>query len=146
MLVQMEVRTGPCAAGPLGMSGAGVPILARSSTGTSTVSESAFGCRASTIVTGRPVTGGCSALNSSCNASRTFPGFAGRGVVVRARPCRRPATSGSRSDAPPRNRATSSSGRCVAESPMRWSGVSINASRRSSESTRCAPRLVGTSA
>ena len=53
MLVQMDVRTGPCAAGPLGISGPGVPIFARSSTGTSTVSDSPFGCRASTIVTGR---------------------------------------------------------------------------------------------
>ena len=44
---------------------------------------------------------------------------------------------------PPRKRATSSSGRCVAESPMRCGGRSVTASRRSSESARWAPRLVG---
>ena len=52
--------------------------------------------------------------------------------------------------APPRNRATSSSGRCVAERPMRCSGPRIrmprSASSRSSDSARCAPRLPGTSA
>ena len=51
--------------------------------------------------------------------------------------------------APPRKRATSSSGRCVAERPMRCSGAAPAgriASRRSSDSDRCAPRLVGTSA
>ena len=34
-------------------------------------------------------------------------------------------------DLPPRNRATSSCGRTVAESPMRCAGFSSNASRRS---------------
>ena len=43
---------------------------------------------------------------------------------------------------PERNVATSSSGRTVAESPMRWAGWSRMASRRSSERARCAPRLV----
>ncbi len=43
---------------------------------------------------------------------------------------------------PARNVATSSSGRTVAESPMRWAGWSRMASRRSSERARCAPRLV----
>ena len=50
---------------------------------------------------------------------------------------------------PPRKRATSSSGRCVADRPMRCSGAdrpSAQASSRSSDSARCAPRLVGTSA
>ena len=48
--------------------------------------------------------------------------------------------------APPRKRATSSSGRCVAESPMRCRWRPQSCSRRSSESARCAPRLLGTSA
>ncbi len=43
---------------------------------------------------------------------------------------------------PPRNVATSSTGRTVAERPMRCAGCSSSASRRSSESARCAPRLV----
>ncbi len=50
---------------------------------------------------------------------------------------------------PPRNRATSSSGRCVADRPMRCRlGASSGrmASSRSSDSARCAPRFVGTSA
>ena len=46
--------------------------------------------------------------------------------------------------APPRKRATSSSGRWVAERPMRCSAPRRrSASSRSSESARCAPRLVG---
>ena len=47
---------------------------------------------------------------------------------------------------PPRKRAISSSGRCVADSPMRCGGASAIASSRSSDSARCAPRLVGASA
>ena len=43
---------------------------------------------------------------------------------------------------PPRNRATSSTGRTVAESPMRWAGAASSSSSRSSDSARCAPRLV----
>ena len=43
---------------------------------------------------------------------------------------------------PPRNSATSSSGRCVAESPIRWGGESVISSSRSNESIRWAPRLV----
>ena len=45
---------------------------------------------------------------------------------------------------PTRKRATSSSGRCVAESPMRCSGRPASSSSRSSDSARCAPRLVAT--
>ncbi len=48
--------------------------------------------------------------------------------------------------APPRNRATSSSGRCVADSPIRCGRVAHSASSRSSDSAKCAPRLVGTRA
>ena len=43
---------------------------------------------------------------------------------------------------PPRNRAISSSGRCVAERPMRCGACLEIASSRSSDSARCAPRLV----
>ena len=42
----------------------------------------------------------------------------------------------------PRNVATSSTGRTVADSPMRCAGRSSSASSRSSETARCAPRLV----
>ncbi|MDF2555076.1 MAG: hypothetical protein K0R60_971 [Microbacterium sp.] len=48
--------------------------------------------------------------------------------------------------APPRNRATSSIGRTVADSPMRWAGFSSRASRRSRLTARCAPRLVAATA
>ncbi len=43
---------------------------------------------------------------------------------------------------PDRNRATSSGGRTVADSPIRWAGVSSIWSSRSNDSARCAPRLV----
>ena len=42
---------------------------------------------------------------------------------------------------PPRKRATSSSGRTVAERPTRWAGLSRSASRRSRLTARWAPRL-----
>ena len=45
--------------------------------------------------------------------------------------------------APTRNRATSSIGFCVAESPMRSSGSPQSAASRSSESARWLPRLFG---
>ena len=47
---------------------------------------------------------------------------------------------------PARKVATSSIGRTVADSPMRWAGASSSSSRRSSETARCAPRLVGQTA
>ena len=43
---------------------------------------------------------------------------------------------------PTRNRPTSSSGDCVALRPMRWTGRSASASKRSSVRARWAPRLV----
>ena len=43
---------------------------------------------------------------------------------------------------PDRKRATSSGGRTVADRPIRWAGVASTASRRSSDSARCAPRFV----
>ena len=46
------------------------------------------------------------------------------------------------SDDPPRKRAISSSGRCVAERPMRCGGARTRRSSRSSVSARCAPRFV----
>ena len=48
--------------------------------------------------------------------------------------------------APARKVETSSSGRTVAESPIRWAGESSSSSSRSSDSARCAPRLVPTTA
>ena len=45
-------------------------------------------------------------------------------------------------DQPPRKRATSASGRWVADRPMRWGGVTVISSSRSSETARWAPRLV----
>ena len=47
---------------------------------------------------------------------------------------------------PTRNLATSLIGFCVADKPMRVSGRPHSASRRSSDSARCAPRLLGASA
>jgi hypothetical protein len=47
---------------------------------------------------------------------------------------------------PPRNRATSSRGRCVAERPIRWRGRRAASSSRSSVSARWAPRFVPTRA
>ena len=43
---------------------------------------------------------------------------------------------------PATKRPISASGRCVAESPIRWNGRSTSCSSRSSESARCAPRFV----
>ena len=48
----------------------------------------------------------------------------------------------STSCAPPRKRATSSTGRTVAERPTRWAGRANRSSSRSRDSARCAPRLV----
>ena len=48
--------------------------------------------------------------------------------------------------APPSQRATSSTGRTVADSPTRWAGRSSSASSRSRLSARCAPRLEPASA
>ncbi len=52
--------------------------------------------------------------------------------------------------APPRNEATSSGGRTVADNPIRWAGAALSAersaSRRSSDSARWAPRLPPASA
>ena len=45
-------------------------------------------------------------------------------------------------DQPPRKRATSARGRCVADRPMRWGAWAVTSSRRSSETARWAPRLV----
>ena len=47
---------------------------------------------------------------------------------------------------PPRNRAVSSSGRWVADRPIRWGGVSLIASSRSRVRDMWAPRLVPASA
>jgi hypothetical protein len=49
-------------------------------------------------------------------------------------------------DCPARKRATSSRGRTVADSPMRWAGFGRIASSRSSDTARCAPRFVAATA
>jgi hypothetical protein len=65
----------------------------------------------------------CSSIGFRCPAS----------TIVTARPA--PSTD------PPRNRAISSSGRCVADRPIRCGGSSQSSSSRSSERARWAPRL-----
>ena len=124
-----------------------------SSTGTSIVSSSFFFCDVSTIVTGRYSGDARSALNSSWIASSAL-GLASSDpasvtpVWPRSDSARLPRLRAAdrRGRAPPRKRATSSSGRCVADRPMRCSGDAVIASSRSIDSARCAPRLVGTSA
>jgi len=54
--------------------------------------------------------------------------------------------SGAAPAAPPKKRATSSRGCCVADSPILCGGRSHNRDSRSSDSARCAPRLFGVSA
>ena len=112
----------------------------------------------------------CSSTSSQQpRVDRRPDGRVGRRVAVharsatwlgRARSCRRPARRTSRSSSlrgagvddrrpsrsPPTNRATSSSGRCVADSPMRCTSRPAVTSRRSSDSARCAPRLVAATA
>ena len=55
---------------------------------------------------------------------------------------REPASTSSIGLPPETKRPISSSGRCVAESPMRWNGWSVTRSSRSSDSARWAPRFV----
>ena len=112
----------PATRGPLGIS-SGWPIFAMSSTGTSMRRSSFFFSDVSTIVTGRYVGDRglrrrelvvdrvVRLLDRACALCRV-PGFVGG--------LRFPAAPLSRIAPPPRNRATSSSGRCVADSPMRW--------------------------
>lgn len=67
----------------------------------------------------------------TCTLSSTVLADGGATTVVRA-----PGA------VPDRKRASSSGGRTVADNPMRWAGrPSRSASRRSSDSARCAPRL-----
>ena len=136
--VQIDGRVGPCEAGPLGMS-IGSASRAMSSTGTSIFSRSALRRPASTMVIGRA---GVAAASAPVNSwAISLAASAGRAVGFALRP-----PAGAVASRPPRYSATSSSGRCVADSPMRCSGPSASASRRSIDSARWAPRLVGTSA
>ena len=131
MALQMEGRTGPCDAGPLG-SRSSSSKRDMSSIGTSTRRSKRFGSLASTMLTG--LYSGTARAWSICGttsssvASTTVP-------LCRVTP-----------DAPPKNRATSSSGLCVADNPMRWSGLPHKCSKRSSDSARWAPRFVETRA
>ena len=72
------------------------------------------------------------------------PGRRSRGRAACARPASTIAHG--RAAAPTRKRATSSSGRCVADSPIRCGRVPARARSRSSVSARCAPRLVAATA
>ena len=133
---QIDVRDAGCDAGPLGISPVS-PIRAMSSTGTSIRSSSSFRCDVSTTVTGRYSGVPVCAANSSwivSSASAVGRAFLPETVLPLF------------FTAPPRKRAASSSGRCVADKPMRCSGRFTSASSRSSDSARCAPRFVGTSA
>ena len=120
MAGQIDARDGADEAGPVGMSMEGSPSLAISSTGTSTRNASCFFSAVSMITTVRS----CVGVAASA-----------------ARPTAEAAVA-----TPPRYRATSSRGFCVADSPMRCGGLSQRRARRSSEIARCAPRLFGTSA
>ncbi len=75
-----------------------------SSTGTSTVSASGLGSRASTMVTGRQVAAGPSVANSAWRSSSTDASARARGATTSSPHARGAAP------APPRKRATSSSG------------------------------------
>ncbi len=145
MAVQMELRTGPCAAGPEGIS-MGSPMRAMSSTGTSIRSSSVRREPASTMVTGRQTGASAGPANSvrSSSSAVSVPGAGEPGSLPSRDEVSR--TSAPGTTAPPRKRATSSSGRCVADSPMRCSFRPARCSSRSSDRARCAPRLVGTTA
>ena len=80
-----------------------------------------------------------SSTGTSTRRSKAFFAPASTIVTGRGLQVRRPSP-------PPRYRATSSSGRCVAESPIRWSGRRAASSSRSRVRARCAPRFVPTSA
>ncbi len=172
MAVQIEARTGPWAAGPVGTS-TGLPRAAMSSTGTSMRSSRVLVWPASTMVTGRwrtPAAAASAAASSLRTmvsavggagdfasddrfaARATLPAFpvAGLPAAGRATAGLPAAGASGRRATPPRKRATSSSGRCVADSPTRCRGRSpsglASASSRSSERARWAPRLLGTRA
>ena len=99
------------------------------------------------------------ALQRRSRRARPAPASPARRSARRARSCPRPARTTRRSNVfaaggctistgtcPPRNRATSSIGRTVADSPMRCAGFSRYASSRSSDTARCAPRFVAATA
>ena len=139
--VQIDARC-VADAGPLATSITS-PIRDRSSTGTSTCRWIGRRTPASTMVTGRkragPVVAPANSAWIVCSATSVVACFGDLRAGVRVR-------FGARGrSTPPRKRATSSSGRCVADKPMRCKGLGRSDSRRSSESARCAPRLVGTS-
>ena len=125
--------------------GPGVPIVAMSSTGTSTAASSAFGCRASTIVTGRYATGACSARELVVQRFATSPAS-----PAAASWCARVRAAGASLGLP---RRAAEEPRDFVERALRGREPDalqrrrpVSASSRSSESARCAPRLVGTSA
>ncbi len=132
MALQIDGRVGPCEAAPLGR-GSSSSSRDISSTGTVTCRSSRLGSDASTTVTWRYW--GAAVVTSK--SSRRSEGAASRAAAALL-----PVPA----EAPPRKRATSSNGRCVAERPIRWRRCSQRSSSRSSERARCDPRLVGTTA
>ena len=113
----MDGRWSPTDAGPLGMSSA-VVSRAMSSTGTSIVSFRAFLRPASTTVTGRYRKRPARCCELAAGLRSGLPPFRSR-FGGRVRLIGDLPAEAVRS-VPPRNRATSSSGRCVAERPIRW--------------------------
>ena len=132
----------PATAGPLGCS-TGLPIAAMSSTGVCTRDRQLLR-RARIDDRDRPVGDRAIVLRTRRAPIPRNP--ASRARVLSGVRASEPSRSRVDGVAPPRNRATSSSGRCVADSPMRCSGLPAIRSSRSSDSARCAPRLVETSA
>ncbi len=86
--------------------------------------------RLSGVMPSAPATVGM--LVMSCTGTRTETSKSGRSS----------ADTTSTGRGPPRKRATTSTGVTVAESPMRCAGAPSRSSSRSSESDRCAPRLL----
>ena len=88
-------------------------------------------------VTGSSMTSPSAPMSSTGTIDLDLERLAHAGVDDRDRPAARPSSS-----RPPRKRAISSSGRWVADRPMRCGGRSQSASSRSRVRARCAPRLV----
>ena len=109
MLLQIEGRTGPCAAGPLGIA-IGSASRAMSSTGTSIFSSSDFGCRASMIGDRPPASASLDCRELVVQFARGRP-LAYRRSSTELDDALPPSAAARGASAPPRNRATSSTGR-----------------------------------
>src|SRR5438105_15283078 len=105
MALQIDGRTGPCDADPLG-NGSIWSRRVMSSTGTSTRNSKRLGSPALMIVIGR-YTGAIVEDSNSFSGASITEDAAVEGLA-------------DADSAPPRNRATSSIGRRVADRPIRW--------------------------